>query len=90
MPTVTTPKTEHEVIDFCEAVNATLGEKSDRMLVWCEVKSYLTGTIPTTYLETYGGESDDEKQLSLKRGQTAEYNAFKKGTDFTTEFNNLI
>lgn len=89
MPIITTPKTEQEVIDFCDAINTNLGEDSDRVVVWCEVVSYATGQIPATFLADYEAQSNIDKQKSLKKGQIAELEAYKNGTTFTDEFDKI-
>jgi len=89
MPTVTTPKTEQEVIDFCEAINTSLGERADRVVVYCEVVSYATGQIPATFLTEYNAQNSVDKQKSLLKGQIAELAAYKNGTTFTDEFDKI-
>ena len=89
MPTVTTPKTEQEVIDFCDNINAVLGQDSDRGVVYCEVVSYATGQIPATFLTEYNAQNSVDKQKSLLKGQIAELAAYKKGSTFTDEFDKI-
>lgn len=89
MPTVTTPKTEQEVIDFCDNINAVLGQDSDRVVVYCEVVSYATGQIPATFLTEYNAQNSVDKQKSLLKGQIAELAAYKKGSTFTDEFDKI-
>lgn len=86
MPTVTTPKTKQEVIDFCDSINNNLGKGADRVVVWCEVQSYATGQIPATFLEDFNAQNNIDKQKSLLKGQIAELAAYKNGTTFTEEF----
>lgn len=89
MPTVTTPKTKQEVIDFCDRSNNNLGEGADRVVVWCEVQSYATGQIPATFLEDFNAQNNIDKQKSLLKGQIAELAAYKNGTTFTEEFDKI-
>ncbi len=89
MPTITTPKTEQEVIDFCDNINNALGEDADRVVVYCEVISYATGQIPATFLTEYNEQNNTDKKKSLHKGQLAEIAAFKNGTTFTEEFNKI-
>ena len=89
MPTVTTPKTKQEVIDFCDSINNNLGKGADRVVVWCEVQSYATGQIPATFLEDFNAQNSVDKQKSLLKGQIAELAAYKNGTTFTEEFDKI-
>ena len=89
MPTVTTPKTKQEVIDFCDRSNNNLGKGADRVVVYCEVQSYATGQIPATFLKDFNAQNSVDKQKSLLKGQIAELAAYKNGTTFTEEFDKI-
>ena len=89
MPIVTTPKTEQDVIDFCDNINTALGEDSDRVVVYCEVVSYTTGQIPATFLTEYNAQNNTDKQKSIRKGQLAEIAAYRNGTTFTEEFDKI-
>ena len=89
MPTVTTPKTEREVIDFCDNINTVLGQGSDRVVVYCEITSYATGQVPATFLTEFNAQTNIDKQKSLLKGQLAELASYKNGTTFTEEFDKI-